>query len=119
MNLDDQTKKYAKKITSYKFKPAVVIGAEYNGKRTFSHSKPCDSNMRNSLRKKLRELGDLYIQKNGIGNPVGNCAEVNVAQKLMIGDRNLDITQITFSTPIRPRTEQPVPTCSNCNQTFS
>ena len=119
MNLEDQTKKYAKKIISYKFKPSVVIGAEYDTKRVFSYSKPCDSNMRKSLRNKLRQLGDIYTQKDGKGNPIGNCAEVNATQKLMIGNPNLDLAKISFSTPIRPRTEQPVSICPNCLHTFS
>ncbi|WP_125719603.1 hypothetical protein [Flavobacterium ustbae] len=118
MNLEEQTEKYVIKLISFKFKPAVVIGAEYNGKRVFSYSKPCDSNMRNSLRNKLRELGDLYIQKNGKGNPIGNCAEVNVSQKLMIGNSTIPLDKIIFSTPIRPRTKQPVPICDNCKHTF-
>jgi hypothetical protein len=119
MTLEEQAKKYIEKLIGLKFKPAVAIGAEYDGKRTFSYSKPCDSTMRNSLRKKLRELGDLYIQVNGKGNPIGNCAEVNVVQRLMIGNRGLDISRVSFSTPIRPRTKQEVLICDNCKHTFS
>ena len=119
MPINQQTKKFAKKLISLKFKPAVVIGAEYNGETVFSHSKPCDSTLRKTLRKKLRELGDLYTQKNGVGNPIGNCAEVNATQELMINNPSLELDKVKFSTPIRPRTEQPVDVCDNCQFTFN
>jgi hypothetical protein len=119
MTLDEETLIYLDKVISDNFKPAVVVGAEYSGRRVFAHSRPCDSNMRNSLRKKLRELGDLYIPRYGNGNPVGNCAEVNAAQLLMIDMEKLKIEDIIFSTPRRPRTKQPVAICENCKLTFN
>jgi hypothetical protein len=119
MTLEEETLEYAKKMVSFKFKPAVVVGVEFNKKRTFSHSRPCDSNIRNSLRNKLRQLGDIYIQRDGLGNPIGNCAEVNAVNELMIENENLDITNVTFSTPLRPRTQQKIEFCDNCKATFN
>lgn len=117
MSLETETKDYALIIKEKKYKPAVVVGAEYNQTKVFDRSRPCDPSMRKSLRDKLRQLGNLYTIYNG--NPIGNCAEVNVAQQIMENIDNVEIEQIIFSTPLRPRTQQPIDICDNCKHTFN
>lgn len=117
MSLEIETIGYALIIKEKKFKPAVIVGAEYNHTRVFDRSRPCDPSMKKKLRDKLRQLGNMYTISNG--NPIGNCAEVNAAQQIMEEIDNVDLNLIIFSTPLRPRTQQPVAICDNCKHTFN
>lgn len=122
-------KKYASDLIKNNKKPAVAITAKLNDIVESDHSRPCDPEMiRPEIRSALRKLpgvnktsSDIYFH-NGI-NPVGNCAEVNVAAKLFYlasnaGSAKLNLLDVEFSQAIRPRTGQPVMRCGNCTMVF-
>lgn len=117
MSLKDKNIEYADKLSLKKNYPAVSITAVLDGNYYSDHSRPCDPCIPQKLRKKLKELGNLYSD-NGI-NIIGKCAEINVAHKVLEVDDSISLNGICFSDPIRPRTKQKINTCGNCLKTFN
>lgn len=107
---------YAVKLKGEGKRPAAVIGAEFRNSRKVDTSRPCDPNVENVLRIKLLTLGSLYTRVNG--NIIGNCAEVNASNQILIIYRYLNLNKIRFSKALRPRTMQVIKMCFNCKKTF-
>lgn len=116
MRLSAENKRYVDELVSKGKKPAVAISAEHNGTYFNDYTRHCDSCINNKLRKKLRELGNLYTH-NDI-NVIGKCAEVNVANQILEVDSTVALNTIEFSEALRPRTKQIVNRCDNCIKTF-
>ena len=64
----------------------------------------------------------------GIGNKsksgicpfiIGKCAEQHAAELLLRENKSCKLNNILFSTPIRPRTNEPRAFCENCKQLFT
>ena len=117
-SLENKNRFYALSFKGTKQYPSAVIGAEYSHLKFVEKSGPISpSDLVASLKLRLLRLGTLYSKVNG--NPVGCCAEVNSANKILERRPFVDLEKIQFSKALRPRTMQIVPTCKNCKQTFS
>lgn len=51
--------------------------------------------------------------------PIGNCAEQRAAERLLRDNASCKLNHILFSTPIRPRTNEPKAYCENCKKLFT
>ena len=76
---------------------------------------------------KSNDLITAMTNLGGIGNltkygtcpfPIGNCAEQRAADLLLRENKSCKLDGILFSTPIRPRTNEPKAFCENCKQLF-
>ncbi len=115
--LERKTRNYALKLKRSKNYVAMVVGAEFSRTKSVDKSKLlCSTDMVSKLKNRLKSLGNLYSKKNG--NTIGCCAEVNAGNDILKKKPNLNLNQIRFSTPIRPRTQQKMKMCYNCKQTF-
>ncbi|MBR9847346.1 MAG: hypothetical protein GYB35_15140 [Algicola sp.] len=116
-SLERKTRFYSLKLKKNKNYVAMVVGAEFSRYKNVNRSKLlCSTEMVSKLEKKLKTLGDLYTKRNG--NTIGCCAEVNAANDILRKNSYLDLNDIVFSTPIRPRTQQKMKMCNNCKLTF-
>ncbi len=50
---------------------------------------------------------------------IGNCAEQRAAELLLRENKSCQLSDISFSTPIRPRTLEVIPYCRNCSSLFN
>ncbi len=117
-SLERKTRKYSLKLKKQKKYVAMVIGAEYSRTKSVNKSKLlCSTDMVKILKNKLKTLGELYTKR--YGNTIGCCAEVNAGNDILLKRPYLKLNQISFSTPIRPRTQQKRKVCKNCKQTFN
>ena len=117
-SLERKTRNFAIKQRKNKSYPAVVVGAEKSRSKNVDKSGLLNSSeMVKKLKVKLKTIGDLYTRVNG--NSIGCCAEVNAANRLLKKKPYLNLNDIIFSSPIRPRTMQKVKVCKNCRITFS
>lgn len=59
----------------------------------------------------------------GCGYPIGNCAEQHAANRVMkeleANRLNRDVSQLSFTKAIRPRTMQIIAYCDNCVTLFT
>jgi len=116
-SLERKTRFFALKQKRNKSFPAVVVGAEKSRSKNVDKSGLLNSSeMVKKLKMRLKSIGDLYTKVNG--NSIGCCAEVNAANRLLMKKPYIDLNEIVFSTPIRPRTMQKVKMCQNCKNTF-
>ncbi|HUH52069.1 MAG TPA: hypothetical protein VLZ11_08215 [Flavobacterium sp.] len=116
-SLERKTRNYSLKLKKNKNYVAMVVGAEFSRSKNVNQSKLlCSSEMVSKLEKKLKTLGTLYTKRNG--NTIGCCAEVNAGNDILRKKPYLNLDEIIFSTPIRPRTQQKMKMCNNCKQTF-
>lgn len=114
--LEKLTWNYAMKLKNLKHDHAAVVGAEYYNIKRVDHSIKRRNYIVKRLRNRLELLGKINSSLNN--NIIGGCAEVGAAHKVLIMLKRIQISDLQFSTPRRPRTMQPVPTCPNCLQTF-
>ena len=66
------------------------------------------------LANKIGGIGSLGVTSK---NTVGVCAEFHAVNNFL--NRGVDIANIRFTNPIRPRTGKPMPFCDNCRKMFS
>ncbi len=116
--LNRKAYKYALKLQMRKQYPATIIGAGKSYFKKIERSQPISPLILTSkLREKLISIGDLFSKQNG--NFIGCCSEVNAANYVLLKLPYLNLNEIIFSPAIRPRTMQKIPTCKNCQITFS
>ena len=87
-----------------------------------AHAKRCTYRLRKVIKDELGRLGYTIGQKsistkNNCKNPLGNCAEVHAAHKL-IKETKCSIGDIIFGVAVRPRTMQIILPCENCTTVF-
>jgi hypothetical protein len=117
-SLERRTKNYSLKLKKQKHFVAMVVGAEFSRTKNVNKSKLlCSTEMVSKLKIKLKSIGNLYTKQNG--NTIGCCAEVNAGNDLLRKKPYLNLNEIVFSTPIRPRTQQKMKMCKNCKLTFN
>ena len=117
-SLERRTTNYALRLKRHNYYPAMVVGAEKSRSKNVDKSGLlCSTEMVTKLKNKLKEFGSLYSKVNG--NYIGCCAEVNAANNLLKKKPYLNLNQIVFSKPIRPRTMQKLKMCRNCKTTFN
>ena len=104
------------KLKNLKLDPAAVIGAEFYNIKRVDRSTKSRTRFVKRLRKALLRLGRINTPLNG--NLIGGCAEAGAANKVLSVSKRIQISDLEFSVAIRPKTMQPIPTCSNCRQTF-
>lgn len=117
--LEDITRKRALKLKVRREYPAAVVGAEYRKTKSLGNSGTTPSIMEPKLLKKINLQGGLMIFINE--NYLGCCAEISVSNKVLRAHRkskSLTLGDIQFSKAIPPRTNQIVPICRNCMETF-
>ena len=77
------------------------------------------SDYHDSILNALKPLGSLgglsNIHKK---NAIGKCAEVKAANNILKLDKKAKISEIEFTTAIRPRTSEKINRCTNCIKTF-
>lgn len=116
-SINRKTKNFALKLKRQRIFPAVVVGAEKSKTKSVAKSGLLESNkMVKKLMLRLKSLGDLYTEQGG--NIIGCCAEVNAGNDILLKKPYLNLNEISFGTPLRPRTMQSIRICNNCNQTF-
>ena len=97
--------------------PAAVVGAILHNSWAVAEnglpSPPIAIQLKNRLEGRLGRLGTILS-----GNPIGMCAEVGAANKILRTRPTVSANKLIFTTAIRPRTMQKVPMCLNCLTTF-
>lgn len=118
VSLNRKTRNYALRLKKNKHFVAMVVGAEKSRYKNVNKSGIlCSTEMVLKLKNRLKSIGELYTKKNS--NIIGCCAEVNAGNKILQRRPDLNLNEIIFSTPIRPRTLQKMKMCKNCKSTFS
>ena len=74
-----------------------------------------------SLIQKMNALGGIgQYDKNGVcKHKIGSCAEQHAAELLLRDNPTCNLNNILFSTPIRPRTNEPRAYCNHCVTIFN
>ncbi len=69
---------------------------------------------------RLKILGNIGAKSNltDSSNEIGKCAEIKSANYLLNDNDELDVSDIYFTSAIRPRTLEKIPRCSNCIHIF-
>jgi len=96
--------------------PATIICAIHNKNYRIDESRKLVEPIADKLKAELLKIGPIGFN-NGI-NPIGNCAENNSANYLMLKKRSIKLKDITFSKAYRPRTAQKIKRCNNCKILF-
>ncbi|UZE18830.1 hemagglutinin repeat-containing protein [Pseudomonas sp. B21-054] len=102
-----------------KYKPPTVIGAvdPVTGKIVTTSSGAVPSRIAPELQAYAEKLGGLGV-KTACGNTLGRCAEFRAANELLLNNPGLKLSDIKFTSAIRPRTGEVVPRCENCTNIF-
>lgn len=95
--------------------PATIIGAEHGRRRKVDCSGPPPVPMANSLNQALVQIA--AIGTKGIDNYVGCCSEVRSSNQILLLEV-APIRNIQFTKAIRPRTNQVINRCQNCQTVF-
>lgn len=95
---------------------SMAIGCLGNKASSFgtSYSLIHDKNIHPELKRRLEELKG----KSRTSNIIGKCAEVKAANRVLRGEKGIEINNLTFTPARRPRTLQKHSPCYNCKTTF-
>ncbi|WP_221179012.1 DUF637 domain-containing protein, partial [Pseudomonas chlororaphis] len=118
--LDDARHQLEQYIGTFsKYKPPTVIGAvdPLTGKIVTTSSGAIPSEIAPELKAYAESLGGLGV-KTACGNTLGRCAEFRAANELLLNNPGLKLSDIKFTSAIRPRTGEIVPRCENCTNMF-
>lgn len=95
--------------------PATIIGAEHGRFKKFDCSGAAPDPMANSLQNALMQIAPIGTK--GIDNYVGCCCEVRSSNQILLISI-APISNIEFTDAIRPRTNQIIRRCQNCQTIF-
>ncbi|MBS1760098.1 MAG: hypothetical protein JST23_08255 [Bacteroidetes bacterium] len=95
--------------------PATIIGAEHGRRRKVDCSGSPPVPMANSLNQALIQIAPIGTK--GIDNYVGCCCEVRSSNQILLAVE-APIRNIQFTNAIRPRTNQVINRCQNCQSVF-
>ena len=87
------------------------------GKIVTTSSGAVPSRIAPELQAYAEKLGGLGV-KTACGNTLGRCAEFRAANELLLNNPGLKLSDIKFTSAIRPRTGEVVPRCENCTNIF-
>lgn len=100
--------------------PATVIGAEHGFLKMVDKSGSVPNPLNSNLKRNLETIGLLGSSVNG--NHLGCCCEVRASNRILrLYDRKcveIPLSDIVFTSAIRPRTKQIIPMCVNCQTVF-
>lgn len=108
----------AKMITHYRATnniPATIIGAEHGNLKKVDRSGPPPEHIALNLESALVQIAPIGTK--GLDNYVGCCAEVRSSNQIL-SIQIAPLSNIDFTDAIRPRTNQVIRRCQNCNQVF-
>ncbi|MCU7280658.1 filamentous hemagglutinin N-terminal domain-containing protein [Pseudomonas peradeniyensis] len=114
--LDDATRQLEAYIGTFgKYKPPTAIGAvdPLTGKIVTASNGAVPDIIAPELVAYAERLGGLGV-KTACGNTLGRCAEFRAANELLLNNSRLKLSDIKFTSAIRPRTGEVVPRCDNC-----
>ncbi len=95
--------------------PATIIGAEYAGMKKVDCSGRAPTPLSNSLEDALLKIAPIGTK--GKDNYVGCCCEVRASNQIL-QRRIAPLKNIQFTDAIRPRTNQVISRCLNCQTVF-
>jgi hypothetical protein len=95
--------------------PATIIGAEHGRFRKVDRSGSAPNPIANSLKDALELIAPIGTK--GIDNFVGCCCEVRSSNQILLVTV-APIRNIDFTDAIRPRTNQIISRCQNCQTVF-
>ncbi len=95
--------------------PATIIGAEYAGMKKVDCSGRAPRPIASSFEYALLEIAPIGAK--GIDNFVGCCCEVRASNQILL-NRAAPLKNIQFTDAIRPRTNQIIRRCMNCQTVF-
>ena len=111
--------------------PAIAIGCEYGIYKAYGHSRRCHESLREEidyvspLLRALKRFGTPPTKKiiGGKIHFIGTCAEDSAANKVLqevfeVRHSYPTLQQLSFTSPVRPRTYQRRPMCRVCKSIF-
>lgn len=97
--------------------PATIIGAEYRGKKKTDHSGKVPNPIAPFLKRELEKIAPLG--EKGYKYRVGCCCEARASNQILLELTLLPtLKSIRFTNAIRPRTNQIINRCQNCQTVF-
>jgi RHS repeat-associated protein len=96
--------------------PATVVSGSLNGQMGSATSGSAPGVIAPQLQGSVNSLGGVGARTNG--NTVGCCGEFRLGNNLLLENPSASPAQIQFSPAIRPRTNQVVLPCENCQTIF-
>lgn len=102
-----------------KYQKPAAIGAYdvKTGMRVAMFSGSIPSNIHPELIRRANMIGGIGTYGVSVNNIVGKCAEFQVVNHLLKNGSN--ISDIRFTSPVRPRTGELLDFCANCKAMFS
>lgn len=119
--------KAARLLKNFQNNIYVVAGAKWEhftsirANASYSTTEKLQKEFDPRLQDALAPLGSLGTKPKGRPNYIGNCAEQQACNDVLMKDRvnKVKVKQVKFTLAYRPRTCEIIPYCSNCTNTFN